>query len=60
MAHLWRCVKITCKARCTDIEDTIILVKRFDHDHNVEEEERTVKAGTETDMQAEGSNRIIK
>ena len=41
MAHLWRCVKITCKARCTDIEDTMILVERFDHDH-VEEEIRTV------------------
>ena len=41
--HLWRCVKKTCKAICrTDLEDTLILGGRFDHDH-VEEDDRTIE-----------------
>ena len=45
----------TCKARCsTDLEDTMILGGRFDHDHVEKEEE-----GTETDMQTEGSSRTL-
>ena len=33
----------TCKARCkTDLEDTMVLGERFDHDH-AEEEDRTIE-----------------
>ena len=47
--------KQTCKARCrTDLENTMILGGRFDHDHVEEEEE-----GTEKDMQTEGSSRTL-
>ena len=45
----------TCKARFrTDLEDTMILGGRFDHDHLEKEEE-----STETDMQTEGSSRTL-
>ena len=42
--NLWRWVKkTTCKARCrTDLEDTMILGGRFDHEH-VKEEDRTIE-----------------
>ena len=39
-------MKKTCKARCkTDLDDTMILGGRFDHDP-VEEEDRTIERQT--------------
>ena len=43
MANLWRCVNKTSKTRCrTDLENTMILGGRFDHEH-LEEVDRTIE-----------------